>query len=169
MSRDATLAERVFDRIAAHWLRRADDLAVVARTGYSFEEWANWEAIFACRDEPTWVATPRPRYADLGAKDSALFGDLLVSEADRRVLVEVGTVHDWTQSKWKHKLNVDTDKLRDLDGHDVARLQIIARLASGRWSVNEASWLKWVDAWTVSEAIVRHADLPGGGRVEVRG
>jgi len=42
------LARTVFDAIADRFEGRAADIAGFVQTGYSFEEWLNWEAFAAC-------------------------------------------------------------------------------------------------------------------------
>jgi hypothetical protein len=85
------------------------------------------------------------------------------------VLVEVGTVHDWTLPKWRLKLLADTEKLRCLDASDVEPLQVILVARSGRFPSDRAPWLAQVPSWTACNLTPRRAPMPAGGAVEVRG
>lgn len=87
-----SLATQVFTTVADHLSKRADDIALYARSGYSFEEWLNWEAFAACSRLPGWKVLPKPSYRSLGITNSNQAGDVLVQAGDGRVIVEVGLI-----------------------------------------------------------------------------
>ena len=104
----------VFDTIVQRFCEKAPEIAKFANTGYSFEEWLNWEAYAACVAKPGWSVAPRPAYAKLSQEPCRDFGDLLISEHEpsRQTLVEIALVHDWTNgNKWREKIDWDTKKL----------------------------------------------------------
>lgn len=163
------LAEAVYDSVADAWFARGADLATIASIGSSFEEWATWEALFACRRTPSWRVAPRHSYRTFGVRDTRGLGDLLVTEGGASVLVEVGIVHDWTYPKWAAKLRADTGKLARLGAVGVAGLQVILRVSAGRRGASQQAWLPSVPAWTASGLPSRILDLGDGTNIEVRG
>ena len=78
-------------------------------------------------------------------------------------------VHDWTLPKWEAKLLADTAKLRMHAGTGAVGLQVILRLTSGQYAADQAPCFASVPAWANAGRLVRRAELPGGGTVEVRG
>src|SRR5437773_1858974 len=102
MSRIAT---EVFDLIVARLAGKASEITWFVETGYSFEEWLNFEAYAACRAAARWNVNPRPAYASLAVEHCREFADLLVADAASSVVVEVGLVHDSTSTKWIEKLD----------------------------------------------------------------
>jgi hypothetical protein len=81
-------AEQIFKAICKHLFGQSDAVRLFAATGYSFEEWCNWEAFAACKLEG-WTVTPKPRYSKFGGTSRGL-GDLSVSVDDETVFVEIG-------------------------------------------------------------------------------
>ena len=141
-SESGTLGEDVFRVIVARFQQGVGDIARFAATGYSFEEWLNWEAFAACSANPRWRAQPKPSYCSLGLAGCKDFGNLLVADADKKVLVEIGLVHDGTGDKWQPKLDRDVQKLaRPLAG--IAPLQIIV-LVSKSGIEESKSWQRWL-------------------------
>lgn len=165
-------AAEVFEVIATHLAARSQDLAVLAETGYSFEEWLNWEAYLACVREG-WKPQPRPAYRSLmepGA--SREFRDLLVGEASGRpLLIETAVLHDETSDKWIQKIDWDSDKLRRAAETGVAGLQLVVAASKGRIS-NNPKWQEWLARtvlWRMLPTMSRTFDLELKGELSIWG
>jgi hypothetical protein len=120
------LATKVFKLLASEVLARSTDIQKMTRTGYSFEEWLNWNLYLACSSK--WWPSPRPSYRKkLAVTGSKGLADLLISspEGTPRVVVEVAVIHDWVQAKWRLKVKNDQQKLRQVHGSSIEKLQIV--------------------------------------------
>src|SRR5688572_5427945 len=94
------LRDRILTAVGRRFGERTRDLQRIAHTGYSFEEWFNWEVIFACGNVKRVSVMPRPSYQHCGISDCKLLGDIFVEEGPEKLILEIGTVHDWTGNKW---------------------------------------------------------------------
>lgn len=168
-----TLANAVFGAIAARFDSRSDDIALIAETQYSFEEWCNWEAFIACKKEG-WRVTPRPQYKKLGLPGVEDFGDLLIGDdyLKSEVLVEVGVVHSGTGDKWISKLNNDTAKVMRALRDGVIPLQLILAVSIRNkievcrvWQ----DWLSRIDCWCLPTSLQQVTPLPPQGQMVLRG
>jgi hypothetical protein len=164
------LRVKVFRTIVARFQQGVCDISRFAATGYSFGEWLNWEAFAACSANPRWKVQPKPSYCSLGLAECKDFGDLLVADADNKVLVEIGLVHDGTGDKWRPKLDRDVQKLaRPLAG--IAPLQMIVLVSKS--SIEESkSWQRWlakVPCWGRDTDLAVTIPLSPTGVVMVRG
>jgi hypothetical protein len=111
-----TIANTAFEVVAERLYERRKDLARIARTGYSFEEWVTCEAYLACSKKWHEVGvSPRPHYRSVSSGRNG-FGDLLVSRKLDSVLIEIGIVHKTTGSKWDQKVENDMSKLASISG-----------------------------------------------------
>lgn len=168
--RTQDLASRVFRTIVRRFRDRATEIAAFTKTGWSFEEWLNWEAYAACSLVRGWECDARPRYIRLGDHPSCTgFGDLLVTEGEGCVLIEVGLVHDGTGDKWRAKLDRDMDKLARPLKRGINTLQVIVLVSSQiaiaeRWQ----SWLEKCSCWRPTQ-LAESENLPGGGEIVIRG
>lgn len=164
------LAWCVFDAITNRFTTRADEIARFTASGYSFEEWLNWEAFSACASIPNVKVAPKPPYSTLGLRCSQDKGDLLVVSDECCVLVEIGLVHDETSSKWRLKLNLDADKLtRRLERTSTLRIVVLASIGSITDSKAWANWLAKVSSWNEPGGEMRIVRLPPNGQMAVRG
>lgn len=164
--------QRVFAVIAERFRDRAGDIATFAQTAYSFEEWCNWEALAACNTVRGWRVQPKPRYRDCGADGRKWLGDLLITDGDQHVLVEIGLVHDGTGPKWLAKLDNDMEKLKCRLHDGFATLQLIV-LASWHDDIElTESWTSWLNrlkCWRRETQLNLVARLGDEGRLIVRG
>lgn len=167
-----TLASRVFEVITSRLISRADDLFRFAQSGFSFEEWCNWEAYAACCSIEGWSAHPKPRYSDCGLEDSRELGDLLVLAGTERLLVEVGLVLDSTQNKWIAKLDADLAKLSSQLSPGISGLHMIV-LVSAVDSISDAEvWQKWlqkVGCWNKPTSLMCQKAFEPGGQLYIKG
>jgi hypothetical protein len=160
----------VFDTIAARFAGRVSDIALFTATRFSFEEWLNWEAFAGCKAVDSWQVHAKPRYCNLGAAGCKDFGDLLVVENHKTLLVEIGLVHDGTGNKWRDKLEWDVQKLaRPLT--DIFSLHVIVLVSSSSIDASQSwqRWLRTVGCWgrpNPFRAVVR---LPPKGQMIVQG
>lgn len=166
-------ANEVFDVISKRLGQSAKQISFFAKSGYSFEEWCNWEAFFACCEIPNWVVSPRPRYRDLGLNNCKDLGDLLVkTEQGTQVLVEVGLVHDQTTNKWLAKLDGDLAKLNRIAGREIQLLQIII-LASAKESILTSSvwtsWLRRLQCWNRQTELLLVIPSSEQGQIIIKG
>lgn len=102
--------------LSAHFSTKAKEITRFAHTGYSFEEWFNWE-LFSAFSGRGYACSPKPAYRSLFARNTSRFlGDLLIEGADGwRCFVEVAVVHGYTQNKWRAKMIRDRAKLLELE------------------------------------------------------
>jgi len=140
-------------------------------TGDSFEDWLNWEALFALRRDGL-EASPKPHYRKVGFKDVSTYGDLLVKlSSGTKVMVEVGLVHDWTMSKWREKLEADRRKLEPPYGDGFVGLQLVviaSRCESVAGDKRWAQWLGKVTFWDDSPHMERNVVLEPQGSMLIR-
>jgi len=99
--------------LADHFYPKARDITRFASTGYSFEEWLNWE-LFCALTTREFVCTPKPGYKTHFAEHvSAQLGDIMIRAMDGTTwLVETSLVHGYTQNKWRTKIIEDRAKLQ---------------------------------------------------------
>jgi hypothetical protein len=120
-----TLSKTAFDAISARLELRAKDFAVIAQTGYSFEEWINCEAYVACKEKRSdSVVSPRPHYSEVGSELNA-FGDLLIPRKLNKLLIEIEVIHARTGWKWDRKIENDTLKLASIPDAQALQLVIV--------------------------------------------
>jgi hypothetical protein len=125
-----TLSRTAFDAISARLKLRAKDFALIAKTGYSFEEWITCESYVACKKKwPGSVVSPRPRYSEVGSTLPA-FGDLLIPRKLSKLLIEIGVIHARTGSKWDRKIEDDSRKLASIA--DAQALQLVIVVSNKR-------------------------------------
>ncbi|MDD4890441.1 MAG: hypothetical protein PHU85_10970 [Phycisphaerae bacterium] len=166
------LAKCVFQVIAHRFAARIGDFQQLGDTGYSFEEWCNWEMFLACRAAGL-SASPRPSYRRLGVADSGRYADLLTHDPSQseRVLVELGIAHDWTTDKWLSKLDGDTAKLQQVNVEGITKLQIILvvtakhHLSDDLWQ----GWLRKLKCWNQRTDLDTILALPTNGELMLRG
>lgn len=111
--------------IADAWQAQSAKILAYASTGYSFEEWLNWEAYYACK--ASYSPDAKPNYSAYGVAGSLQKADLFLKpNGQRKILIEIGLVHDETShSKWQEKLTNDQAKLRKVPARDYSRIQVV--------------------------------------------
>ncbi len=169
----AELARRVFITIAGRFRGKADDIGRFVATGYSFEEWCNWEALSACATVTAWVSRPKPSYCKLTHLPCTDYGDLLVTDrqSSHSVLVEIGLVHDQTGDKWIEKLDWDMDKLSMTLHRGIIPFQLIV-LASLKPISGVANWERWLSrtrCWGRETDLTSSCALGPAGQLVIRG
>ena len=139
--------EEVLSVIAKRMECRKAHLGQIAKTGYSFEEWFNWEAFLSCIDSEL-NASPKPLYSKYNLALNQKAGDLLVENESRTILIEIGIVHDWTGDKWIEKLEGDREKLLNAkkNASDTTDLiQFLVLLSSNNNFMEDPKWFTWLD------------------------
>jgi hypothetical protein len=167
-----SLANRAFGAITKRFDSRAKDIAMMARTGYSFEEWCNWESFLACRQLGEDIDVfPRPQYCEHGVADCKDYGDLLLICKDQKLLIEIGIVHDETGDKWIEKLDNDMRKLERLTKGGTRSLQVI--LLASKFKIRDnPKWQKWLartDRWTRPTTLEHFPESEPPGEIVLRG
>jgi hypothetical protein len=138
------LAQKAFEAICLTLSHRVNDIEVFAETGYSFEEWCNWEAYAACQTIPNCNVCPKPRYCDFGVEDCRDFADLSISNSNNEaVLIEIALVHDNTQNKWLDKLRGDQTKLERACEKCSQTLRVIVLVSTKAAIENAPAWKDW--------------------------
>lgn len=106
-----------------HFALKARVITGFAGTGYSFEQWFNWE-LFSAFSSWGVNCDPKPAYRQTFASECpGQLGDLLIEGRDGgKWIVEVALVRGFTQDKWRAKLINDRLKLADADQGVVRKL-----------------------------------------------
>lgn len=141
-----TLAQILNDHFESH----IRDITRFAGTGYSFEDWLNWEmfsAFVACG----FKCFPKPAYKTYFEQNGIkTLGDILVTtEGGDAWLVETALVHKNTQKKWLNKIKDDREKLRRAEGGDINKLQLVVLCSDCEQHLQEAwdYWFKGICFW----------------------
>jgi len=136
--------KEILEVIAACFQGNSDKISQFTQTGYSFEEWLNWEAYCVCIKRG-WKTSPKPEYKAIQFKNSKNQADLLVEPApDLKVIIECGLIHDYTQSRWRDKLEKDHKKLEPPYGKGFVPIQMVC-VASKRDFSQLEDWTKWLN------------------------
>ncbi|MNO85051.1 hypothetical protein D3C76_764110 [compost metagenome] len=140
-----------------HFSPKARDITRFAGTGYSFEEWFNWEQFIAFTARE-FECNPKPgykRHFAEHASSSSQLGDLAIWAKDGTSwLVETSLVHAYTLNKWKTKILEDRRKLQGAVGPKVRKVQLIL-LCSDVETDLQAKWAYWFEAmpfWAAPDA-----------------
>ncbi len=111
-------------------------------TGYSFEEWLNWELYFILKSIG-YEVTPKPKI--LGEKS---FADLEIAKFDgeNSLIIEVKTIHDFTQDKWIEAIEKDRRALNynSINTNNLG-LQILVLASSYNDVFSVESWSSWLE------------------------
>ncbi|WP_144411489.1 hypothetical protein [Azotobacter chroococcum] len=137
--------KEVCNIMSAHFTSKAKQITCFAQSGYSFEEWINWE-LFTAFTEQGFSTHPKPAYkAHFQENSSALLGDILVcDEAGEQLFIEVAVVHSYTQDKWRAKLLDDRAKLKGLSSSsaNTRKIQLVISCASNEKDLQK-NWNYW--------------------------
>lgn len=144
----------------------ANKLSSFKSTGYSFEEWFNWELFHAFKLQGIDV-NPKPSYASFGGSVGDGYGDIAVG---KHTFIEVGLVHDFTSNKWLGKLEADRSALLALGRPSLYCLHLVLLVSkyseiekSPTWS----SWLEKLSFWNEKPEFKIESPLPCGGQAIV--
>ncbi len=136
-------------------------IAFFTRTGYSFEEWLNWQACWAC-SQKGWKISPKPKYKAVGFKRSNNQADLFVEpNPTKKVIIEFGLVHDCTETKWREKLESDRLKLEPPFPDNFEPIQVV--YVASKSDVD--SWTKWLNNlsfWNQHSVLSEVLHIPSG-------
>jgi hypothetical protein len=164
---------QIFTAIADRLGERPGEICLFLESGCSFQEWCLWESYAACRLSG-WRVRPRPSYGEAGLMGSREQADLLVTDpaGDRRAIVELALIHDWSTNRWVAQLDQDTTNLARVATVGVTPLQIVfaASLTSPievnrRWK----SWLDMTSVWNRPTELDRATALGESGQALLRG
>ncbi|MDF0732676.1 hypothetical protein P0Y43_18475 [Pseudomonas entomophila] len=143
--------QRFANVLREHFASRARTITRFAGTGYSFEEWLNWE-LFDAFTARGFDCHPKPAYRKvIGFYEIAALADLGVrGENGDYWLVEVALVHGYTLDKWRDKLVRDRSKLEAATGQGVRRLQLVFSCSDAEQALDKqwAYWFEAVPFWT---------------------
>lgn len=160
--------DEIFSVISNHFISRAEDLAIIAKTCYSYEEWATWEAYLACCRR-CWTVAPRPRYSKHGV-DCEDYADLYIKTTSTSALIEIAILHLENGPKWVDKIAADTCKLQRISAAGIQCLQVLI-LASAKTQIDESSWwqnlLRRIPLWKSSTSMKRDCPLGERGQLIV--
>lgn len=136
-------------------------------TGYSFEEWINWELFYAAYRAKLEV-NPKPNYENYPETNEKGFGDLLI---EGKYFAEIALVHDCTSNKWISKINGDRLALSTLSDSNVTPIQILILVSRHNYLENHKNWQGWLEKisfWYQDDLWSIRKDLPSGGQLVIR-
>ena len=125
------------------------------QTGYSFEEWFNWELYDKLLDEGIPVI-PKPLTRITKGKSIA---DLLIQQAvdGIDIYIEVKLVHDQTTNKWLDEIEKDRTALINISKETSAKgLQLLLLVSSYENVLHHNNWKPWLEKlsfWTEEPTI----------------
>ncbi|MBC3455986.1 hypothetical protein [Pseudomonas mosselii] len=128
-----------------HFRPKVRDITRFAGTGYSFEEWFNWEQ-FSAITARKFKCDPKPSYkTHFNGHASAQLGDIVIWAKDGTIwIVETSLVHAYTQNKWRTKIIEDRKKLQGSVGQGVRKVQLIL-LCSDVETELQSQWAYWFE------------------------
>ncbi|RXJ67201.1 hypothetical protein CS022_24425 [Veronia nyctiphanis] len=131
-------------------------------TGYSFEEWFNWE-LYAKFKQSGYSVTPKPAF-DSQYKS---YADLLVQDpkTEMSVYIEVKLVHDDTSNKWLNEIEVDRKALQLMKNKGKCKgLQLLLLTSSHKDLLNHPNWKPWLEKlsfWSIEpdvKTVSKHSE-----------
>ena len=152
--------------ILEHHKQHLSQISQFTRTGYSFEEWLNWQAYWACSQKKGWKSSPKPEYNAVGFKTSKSQADLLVEiTGQAKAIIEFGLVHDWTQSHWRDKLEADRKKLKPpfAEGFLPVQVVYVTSRTDFRQLDDWTRWLNKISFWNQPAILNAATPFPDGG------
>lgn len=160
--------------IQHHFNGKAAELQSFVRTGYSFEEWFNWELFYALQVSESGLQ-PKPAYrhvTDLQASKKT--GDVYFTKEEHGYIVEVALVHDYTDdNKWREKVHRDRDQLLTLKGLDkVIPIQLLVLISNHDDMEASSDWMNWLETlsfWNDAKNIEVKIRLPQYGQAWIIG
>ncbi|MEH6801291.1 MAG: hypothetical protein V7681_18585 [Halopseudomonas sabulinigri] len=128
-----------------HFRPKARDITRFAGTGYSFEEWFNWEQ-FSAFTARGFECSPKPGYkTHFNGYASAQLGDIAIWAEDGTAwFLETSLVHAWTQNKWRIKITADREKLQGPVKQGVRKVQLVL-LCSDVETDLQTKWAYWFE------------------------
>tara|TARA_R110001599_G_scaffold275738_1_gene477005 strand:+ start:11158 stop:11679 length:522 start_codon:yes stop_codon:yes gene_type:complete len=162
------------DVIQHHFNGKAAELQSFVKTGYSFEEWFNWELFYALQVSESDLK-PKPAYrhvTDLQASKKT--GDVYFTKGGHSYIVEVALVHDYTSDKkWRDKVHWDRDQLLTLKGADkVIPIQLLVLVSNHDDMEASSDWMNWLKSlsfWGDAKDIQVKIRLPQNGQAWIVG
>ena len=150
-----------------HFRPKARDITRFAGTGYSFEEWFNWEQ-FSAFTALAFECNPKPGYrTHFTGHASGQLGDIAISAKDGTTwLVETSLVHAYTQNKWKAKITEDRAKLQGAVAQGVRKVQLML-LCSDVETDLQTQWAYWFEDMPFWAAPDSKKDFSDGEQGEV--
>ncbi|RMQ98657.1 hypothetical protein ALP94_03914 [Pseudomonas savastanoi pv. glycinea] len=153
--------ENLVKTLNDHFQPKARDITRYASTGYSFEEWLNWE-MFTAFTAVGLKCLPKPAYkTHFSQADAKTLGDLLVGADDSKPwLIETSLVHGYTQDKWRAKISSDREKLLRAEGGEVSKVQVVLMCSDSEQQLREA-WAYWFESmpfWGTPDAHISFTD-----------
>ncbi|KAB7714913.1 hypothetical protein GBN32_01875 [Plesiomonas shigelloides] len=138
------------------------------KTGYSFEEWFNWE-LYNKLINHGYDAQPKPPMQS----DLKSFADILVNKPfdDRDVYIEVKLVHDDTGDKWLGEIEKDHLALKsNTENTSAIGFQILLLTSSHKNLIQHPNWKPWLNRltfWSVQPDTLVHSNQENGNTVIV--
>ena len=112
-------------------------------TGYSFEEWFNWE-LYAKFKQSGYFVTPKPAFCT----DYKSYADLLIKDCrnNNEMYVEVKLVHDDTGNKWLDEIEIDRKALQSMKTTETLKgLQLLLLASSHQNLLTHPNWKPWLE------------------------
>lgn len=160
--------------IKRHFSSKAAELQSFVRTGYSFEEWFNWELFYALQVSESNLQ-PKPAYRHIaGLETSTKTGDVYFTKSGHGYIVEVALVHDYTSDKkWRDKVHWDRDQLLTLKGlGKITPIQLLVLVSNHDDMEASSDWMNWLESlsfWTDKKDIEVKIRLPQNGQAWIVG
>lgn len=120
----------------------SDKIFIFQKTGYSFEEWFNWE-LYSKLVTHGYKARPKPAMKS----DLKSFADILVKQPfdEKDVYIEVKLVHDDTGDKWLAEIEKDHGALKsNAENTSATGFQILLLTSSHQNLMQHPNWAPWL-------------------------
>lgn len=146
----------------------SDKVFTFQKTGYSFEEWFNWE-LYHKLVTHGYNTQPKPAMQS----DIKSFADVLVKKPfdDRDIYIEVKLVHDDTSDKWLLEIEKDHLALKSNTKNTSAiGIQLLLLSSSHKNLMQHPNWTPWLNRltfWSAQPDILVQAEQPDGDTVIV--
>lgn len=134
------MSKDIFEKALLDLISESEKIISFQNSGYSFEEWVNWELYYIFKKQEVQV-NPKPK---MGSK----FGDLQINHNGETVIIETKIIYDTTQDKWINTIEQDRIKLAAYCANapsNVSGLQLILLASSHPDIKNIPGWSQWLE------------------------
>jgi len=155
--------------LASHFSQLTDRISRFTETGYSFEEWINWECYHAFSTR-RMTCYPKPNYKEYGEGNNKRLGDFCVTLLTGEALFcEVKLVHDHTQDKWMAEIEKDREALSSVE--NVTPIQILFCTSTFEDVFESSDWARFLEGlsfWKDDKVASVDLSLPNKGQLLIK-